>query len=161
MATRYVDSAAAGANNGTSKTDAFTTFAAAIAAMSAGDTILVNSTHVEPTNSSGSTVTLAIPGTAAARSKLVSVNFSNDVPTQGAALYTTTGATPLTINGVFRAYGYEPVCRQRGGYGCANSGRHLRLDSAMGELRIYYRRYWSKLQHQSNRWGWWRSCSVE
>jgi hypothetical protein len=48
MTTRYVDSAAAGANNGTSKTDAYTTFAAAIAAMAAGDTILVNST---PTSS--------------------------------------------------------------------------------------------------------------
>jgi hypothetical protein len=105
MTTRYVDSAAAGANNGTSKTDAYTTFAAARAAMSAGDTILVNSTHVEPTDSTGSAVTLNIPGTVAARSKIVSVNFSTDVPTQGAALYTTSGATPLIINGVFRIWG--------------------------------------------------------
>lgn len=130
MTTRYVDSAAAGANNGTGKTDAYTTFAAAIAAMAAGDTILVNSTHVEPTNSSGATVTLTIPGTISARSKIVSVNFSNDVPTQGAALYTTTGATPLTVNGAFRIYG----CNLLVGSGAVTAALTLAKSAASAQL---------------------------
>jgi hypothetical protein len=48
---------------------------------------------------------LNIPGSISARSKIVSINFGTDVPTQGAALYTTTGATPLIVNGAFRMWG--------------------------------------------------------
>jgi hypothetical protein len=130
MTTRYVDSAAAGANNGTSKVDAYTTFAACKAAMAAGDLILVSHTHVEPADASGATVTLAIPGTIASPSRIVSVNFGTDVPTQGAALYTTTGATPLIFNGVFRAWG----CNVSVGSGAVTASLTLGTTAASVQL---------------------------
>jgi len=43
----YCDSAAGGANNGTSWTDAYTTFAAAVAGMGAGDIIYLENNHSE------------------------------------------------------------------------------------------------------------------
>jgi hypothetical protein len=120
MATRYVDSAAAGANNGTSKTDAFTTFAAAIAPLCQRATLSSLILHTSsPRTASGATVTLAIPGTAAARSKLVSSELLERCSDAGCRTLHDDGSYPAHHQRSLPRLRYEPVCRQRGGHGCA------------------------------------------
>ena len=75
MATIYVDSNASGANDGTSKTDAYGTFGAGITAMSAGDTLIIEETHSETLSG---TVTWTIPGTFDNPSKIVCRDFTDD-----------------------------------------------------------------------------------
>lgn len=101
MANVYVRSGASGANNGTSKTDAYTTLSAALAASAAGDVFYVASDHAEST---ASAVTLTSPGTAASPCQVICVTFGGSTPPASAdvttgATVTTTGANGLTIAG--------------------------------------------------------------
>lgn len=95
MALVYVRSGASGANNGTSKTDAYTTLAAAFAGGAAGDTFYVASDHSE---ASGSALTLTPPGTAANPVSVICVNFAGSTPPVAADI--TTGAS-ITTAGTF------------------------------------------------------------
>ena len=105
MATRYVDSAAAGANNGTSWTDAYTSLGSAVSGASAGDLILVDDGHSE-TLSASATYTSA--GTVAAPVKIVSVDKTTD-PTNsysaGATIQTNGTSLDVAFDGHFRIFG--------------------------------------------------------
>ena len=71
MTDYYYDAQASGANDGTTKTDAFTTFAAALAAMAAGDRLLRNVTSVETVT--GDTY-LTLPD----RSTILTINYTTN-----------------------------------------------------------------------------------
>lgn len=101
MTAYYVRSAAAGAANGTSWTDAYTTIATAISGKAAGDIFYVSEDHAEST---AGNVTWTFPGTHAAPNYVYCVNHAGTVPPVTADLRTTgsaitTGGTNLTING--------------------------------------------------------------
>src|SRR5665213_97988 len=79
MAIVYINSAASGSNNGTSKTNAFTSLAAAIAGgLAAGDVVYV--AHTSDDLTAGATVTWNLPGTSALPNKLISVDFGGSTP---------------------------------------------------------------------------------
>lgn len=100
MAAYYVYSGAAGAADGSSWTDAYTTLSAALAARSAGDTFYVADDHA---NSSGSNISLTSPGTPAAPCQIICVRRSGgSVPPVSADLRTTatistTGSATITF----------------------------------------------------------------
>lgn len=107
MAAYYVRSGASGANNGTTKTDAYTTMAAALSGKAAGDVFYVASDHAEST---AGAVTLTFPGTAAAPNYVYCVNFAGSTPPVSADLRTTataasTGANVLSFSGFGYIYG--------------------------------------------------------
>lgn len=91
MTTYYVDSGASGANNGTSKTDAWTSIASAYS-VAAGSIVLVSHTHDE---SSAVAMTIDFAnGTIDNPILILSVNFATDALTFGAYLWT----TPVTAD---------------------------------------------------------------
>lgn len=102
MTDRYVDSAAGGANDGTSKTDAFTTLSAALTAAAAGDRIFCAHTHAEST---GASITLTSAGTIALYVQIFSVDFGGSTPPvhadllAGAVVATGAGAYNITFAG--------------------------------------------------------------
>lgn len=101
----FVDDAAVGLNDGTSKTDAWASFWS-ITGVSAGDTIFVNKDHNE--NSGGSTQSLTLTGTIASKIQIVSINFTGDAPTVGAILTTNTGFIDFTLTWSFvEVFGIE------------------------------------------------------
>jgi hypothetical protein len=104
MAIKYCKSGAAGAADGSTWTDAYTTLTAALAGVSAGDTIYVSHQHAEST---AGAVTLTSPGTAASPVRILCANDGATPPTALATTGTvdTTGANALTIGGGF-AYVY-------------------------------------------------------
>ena len=107
MADVYVRSGATGANNGSSKADAYTTLEAAAAAKAAGDSFWVASDHVEIKATS---LTIACPGTAANPCRILCVDFAGSTPPVSAdlrrtAIVSTTGSSTLNINGTFYTYG--------------------------------------------------------
>jgi hypothetical protein len=109
MANIYVRSGAAGANNGTSKTDAYTTLAAAGAAATNADDIWVASDHAEST---AGAVAVAFPTTAGNTARCFCVDFAGSTPPVEADLRTTatvstTGANNLTIQGKAYIYGIQ------------------------------------------------------
>lgn len=74
----FVDSGASGANDGTSKTDAYTGVVALLAgAFAAGDRVFGSHTHVEGLTAD---TTLTFPGTRAAPNEIHSVNFAGSTP---------------------------------------------------------------------------------
>lgn len=116
MTVRYVNSAAAGANNGTSWSDAYTSIAAALSGSSAGDTIYVSQSH---NFSSASSITYASPGTVG---NPVSVICANDGASPPTSLETTgkesvTGSAVILWTGSQIWYGIECV----GGDGASSS----------------------------------------
>jgi hypothetical protein len=89
MATYYVDSSAtAGAQNGTSKTDAYLSVDAAVAgSAAAGDTLLCSHTHDEATVRGTVTITYVGPaGSEESPLQVISINFSDDSYTYGARI---------------------------------------------------------------------------
>lgn len=110
MADWYVRSGASGTGTGANWTNAKTTLGAAATASAAGDRIFVSEDHNETT---GSTLTITFPGTAAAPSHVYCVNHTNhsgSLPPVAADLATTgvvneTGNAVFTINGVAEIYG--------------------------------------------------------
>jgi hypothetical protein len=121
MAVYYVYSGAAGANNGISWANAFTTLTAAFVTEAAGDTLYVAHDHAETT---AGAVTLTSSGTIANPSKVVCVNRAGSVPPVSAdrratATVTTTGANNLTITGWTHYDGIIFNCGS-GGSGASN-----------------------------------------
>ena len=108
MADRYCRSTSTGAANGTTWADAYTTLAAALAGVSAGDTVWVSQAHAE---TQGSAMTLTCPGTAAAPCKVLCVQDGGGSPVEppttlaSSATITTTGAFAITWNGCAYVYG--------------------------------------------------------
>jgi len=89
MATYYVDSSAtAGAQNGTSKTDAYLSVDAAVSgSAAAGDTLLCSHTHDEATVRGQVTITYTGPtGSEENPLQVISINFSDDSYTYGARI---------------------------------------------------------------------------
>jgi len=92
----FVDSAASGAADGTSKTDAYVTLAAASGSTpGAGDVIKVSHTHSETGTAS---VTLNFDGTEAQPVWVRSINFSGDAYTKGASIRKS-GGGDISITG--------------------------------------------------------------
>jgi hypothetical protein len=77
MATYYLRSGAAGAANGTSWANAYTTLTAALSGKSAGDTIFVSEDHSETT---ALDLTFTSPGSAAAPCRVICVDHTGSVP---------------------------------------------------------------------------------
>lgn len=103
MAIVYVDDSASGANDGTSKTDAYTSILSADGAGSAaGDSVWVSHTHNEDL---GGAVTINFSnGSSTNPVKIFSVNFSDDTLTPGATIFNTS-ANNTVINGHIFVYG--------------------------------------------------------
>lgn len=92
MASYYVDSNAAGAANGTSWADAYTSLVTAVTSKVAGDIFYIAQDHAE----SVASITITSPGTNAAPCFFYCVNKAGSVPPVAADL--TTGATFLTTS---------------------------------------------------------------
>lgn len=109
MANFYLKSGAAGAANGSSWTDAFTTMSAAASGMSAGDTLFVSNNHAE---SSATAQTIAFPGTLASPCRVICVSDAATPPTAVAttAVVSTTGGSSINIRGTFSMYGVSFEC---------------------------------------------------
>jgi len=102
--TIYVDSAAGGANDGTSWTDAYTSFASADGAAAAGEKILVDDGHVESIASA--TTYNFTNGTDADPVIVVSVDNADDSYSTGANIANATaGGRHVTIQGVVQMFG--------------------------------------------------------
>ena len=106
MATYYVYSGATGTGDGSSYTNAVTTFAAGVAKLAAGDSLYVLNTHAETT---GATTTYALPGTPAAPNLVVCTDSSSN-PTTGAVITTNT----CTLTGAAYFYGFGFVATATG-----------------------------------------------
>lgn len=109
MAHVYVDSAAVGAANGTTKADAYTALATALAAAVAGDQIWVSKTH---NKSTAGAVALTSAGTAAAPITIACVDFAGSTPPASAdlssgAIEAATGANSITCLGYAVCDGIE------------------------------------------------------
>lgn len=107
MADVYVRSGAGGANNGTTKADAYTTLEAAGPASAAGDRLWVASDHAE---TKAGSLTVTLPGTSANPNWVACVDFSGSTPPVAADLRTTatiatTGSASLNIVGTAYFYG--------------------------------------------------------
>lgn len=108
MANIYVDSNATGANDGTSWTDAFTTLAAGIDPVVAGDSVWVASDHSE---NSASPITLNFTGSSGFIPVVSVDSASGEPPTtlQAGASIEVTGSSDLTLianGGLPRVYYY-------------------------------------------------------
>lgn len=79
MADLYVNSAATGANNGTSKANAYTSLLSAISAAQHGDRVLVAHTHAEVR-----TATASLAWVSDASVVVISIDFATDLPAAGA-----------------------------------------------------------------------------
>jgi hypothetical protein len=116
MAAKYLRSSAAGAGTGADWTNAYTTLAAAMAGVSAGDTIYVANDHAETQTAN---MTITSPGTAAAPVLVIGVNTNSTVPPTGvvssptASITTTTGGT-MTFSGFAYIYGINFMCGTSG-----------------------------------------------
>jgi len=116
VAIYYVYSGAAGANNGSSWANAFTTLTAAFATEVAGDTLYVAHDHSEST---AAAITLTSSGTIANPTKVVCVNRGGSVPPVSAdrlatAQVATTGAGASHISFVGYAH-YDGIIFNMGG----------------------------------------------
>ena len=101
MASYYVWSGAAGAANGTSWVNAYTTLTAALSGKAAGDVFYVAHDHAEST---AGAVTLTPTSSAASPTKIICVNRAGSVPPVSAdrratATIATSGANNLILNG--------------------------------------------------------------
>lgn len=104
MATFFVNSAAAGANNGTTEADAWTSLTSAVG-VAAGSVIWMEDGHNQNPGAGGSYN--FSNGTAAAPIILYSVNFSNDTYTPAAAANFSGALSDITISGHVRMYGWN------------------------------------------------------
>lgn len=104
MATRYIRSGATGANDGTSKTDAFTTLSAALAASTNADLLLIASDH-DDRQAVTSTLNVTFPTSPGLR--LLCINFGTDALTTGAKTGITTGNYGLALVNSAYVYGVE------------------------------------------------------
>lgn len=104
MANKYLYSGAAGAGTGNDFANAYTTIAAAIAGIAAGDTLYIANDHAE--GGLGSNQTLTFPGTVANPNILLCVTRA-DPPTtlNTGAVIGTTGAFFVNLLGSFYCYG--------------------------------------------------------
>lgn len=118
MAVKYLKSSAAGSGTGADWTNAYTTMAAAIAGLAAGDTLYVSQSHSE--NLTGAT-TYTFPGTAAAPSRILCTDDSATPPTAMAtgAIITSNNAISIILGGYIYMYGIE--CKV-GSAGASNAG---------------------------------------
>ena len=132
MADKYYYSAAAGAGTGADFANAYTTIAAAIAGMAAGDTLYV--AHDTANELIGSAQTYPFPGTMASPNKILCVTRA-DPPT---TLNTMTnaigssGAFSTSVSGCFYAYGVTFVA----GSGTATAVA-LRLGTTVNSNQVY------------------------
>jgi hypothetical protein len=138
MSNYYVKSGAAGAADGSSWANAYTTLAAALAARAAGDTFWVSHQHAE---TQASSMTITSPGTAAAPCRILCVNDGASPPTALAttATVSATGTSSTMIYDGF-AYVYGIIFNIGGGSSSSSPGH-----------------FWST----SNPW-WWKleACSL-
>lgn len=100
MAQYYVRSGAAGANNGTSKADAYTSLVTALSGKAAGDIFWIANDHSE----SAAGLTFTSPGTLATPCFFFTVNFAGSTPPAAADLTTgsaflSTGNTAIVFAG--------------------------------------------------------------
>ena len=102
MATHYVNSAAAGANDGTSKTDAWTSLSSATT-VAAGDIIWISHTHNQNPGTNG-TYNFT-NGTQAAPIQIYSVNFGTDVYTPASSAQFSGAASDVIWQGIVAAHG--------------------------------------------------------
>jgi hypothetical protein len=113
MANRYCRSTSTGAADGTTWADAYTTLAAALAGVSAGDTVWVSQAHAE---TQGSAMTLTCPGTVAAPCKILCVQDGGGTPTEppttlaATATVTVTGDFDQTFTGFAYIHGITFAC---------------------------------------------------
>jgi hypothetical protein len=135
MAAKYVYSGAAGAANGTSWTDAYTSVATALAAIAAGDTLYVADDHAE---SQGSNLTWTPPGTFAAPNYVLCCRRTGgSVPPVSAdlrttATVTTTGAFTMSFGaGCAYVYGVTFQC------GSGSNGNTINLGTVTGNFWQY------------------------
>lgn len=106
MATRYVNSNAVGANNGTTWADAFTTLAGAAAVDTAGDVIWVAHNHAEST---AGAILYSWAGTAASPTRIMCGNTGAQPPTAlatTATVTTTTATSAITVVAAGTIYMY-------------------------------------------------------
>lgn len=109
MANVYVRSGAAGANDGSSWANAYTTIQAALAAKAAGDTFGVADDH---NASTAGTSAMTSPGTISNPCKIVCVDHTVNAPWSSADLRTgaveaTTGSNAMSFNGYAESVGVE------------------------------------------------------
>lgn len=128
MANYYVKSGAAGAADGSSWANAFTTLAAAFSGKSAGDVFWVSDNHAE---TQASAMTLTSPGTDASPCQVLCVDDSASPPTATAttATISTTGANAITMNGFAYVYGITFNCSDgatAATFGLGTSGTAIR-----------------------------------
>jgi hypothetical protein len=132
MTNRFVRSAATGAANGTSWTDAYTTLTAAITISSAGDTFFVSDDHAETT---GAALVLSFKGTPAVPDRVLCVDHTVTSPGTGdfrtGASTTTTGAFNVNVNGSFFCYGITFNC------GTGAGGQLLILSGLSNNVQIF------------------------
>lgn len=102
MATIYVYSAAAGANNGTSWANAFTTITAALATATSADTINIASDHSEST---AGAVTMTCPTTPGL--KALSVDRTTGALTFGATIAVGAASNSISVQGHGYWYGVQ------------------------------------------------------
>jgi len=98
----YVDSNATGSNDGTSKTNAWTSWWTNNPTLAAGEIVYYAHNHEEGNVAAAKTLTGPTAGEPA---YLYSINFSTDVYTPGAQLKTTGGAYQLLVTNAVNAYG--------------------------------------------------------
>lgn len=124
MANIYVKSGAAGAANGTSWTDAYTTLLAAIAAAAAGDSIWVSNNHSEAPSSNTS---YTIAGTVGSPVYITCVLDTQSAPfaethRRTTAVIGATGNTVLSFNGYAEIYGIAITAGTGSGTATINVG---------------------------------------
>lgn len=126
MAIWYVDDAAGGANNGTSWGDAWVSLATSESgAATAGDTVLVASTHDEQPSSSQ--IVDWVNGTKELPILVISTNTSDDTYAAGASYKVNTGAGVLQAYGNFSMYGMT--------FGSTQGG--VKLTVTTGDVQSY------------------------
>lgn len=118
MAVKYLKSSAGGSGTGADWTNAYTTLAAAIAGIAAGDTLYVSQTHSENITT---TTTFTFPGTAASPNRVICGNDGATPPTTIAtgAIITSNNAISITLGGYFYMYG---IVWKVGSAGASNAG---------------------------------------